>query len=237
METKKCNGCWETKASSEFSKDKSSKDGLQQKCKSCNAAYRAANKEAILLKNKNYYQANKEAIAVKTKAYRIENKDAITQRKRAYVAANKEAEAARKRAWYEANKELAIERTRKWYLENKEYADARNKQYRERTKEMKAAYDKEFDRNNKAYRSALKAANRAKRRYRVVAWDTEFTEFVCEEAYHLAELREEVTGFKWHLDHVIPLCGEKVSGLHVWNNFAVIPASENLSKNNSYTVE
>ena len=113
----------------------------------------------------------------------------------------------------------------------------KNKLYREKTKAQKAAYDKEFDKKNKAYRSALKAANRAKRQYRIVSWDKEFTEFVCEEAFHLAELREDVTGFKWHLDHVIPLCGDKVSGLHVWNNFAVIPASENLSKNNSYTVE
>lgn len=113
----------------------------------------------------------------------------------------------------------------------------KNKLYREKTKAQKAAYDKEFDKKNKAYRSALKAANRAKRQYRIVSWDKEFTEFVCEEAFHLAELRKDVTGFKWHLDHVIPLCGDKVSGLHVWNNFAVIPASENLSKNNSYTVE
>lgn len=113
----------------------------------------------------------------------------------------------------------------------------KQQEYRERNKEKKADYDRQFDKNNKAYRAALKSANRAKRKFRVVEWDKEFTEFVCEESYHLAQLRENVTGFKWHLDHIVPLCGTTVSGLHVWNNFAVIPAKQNLRKKNHYVAE
>lgn len=100
------------------------------------------------------------------------------------------------------------------------------------TKKKKAIYDKKFSEKNVAYRSSLKSANRAKRKQRVVSWDKEFTDFVTIEAYDLAKLRNKVTGIKWHVDHVIPLCGKSVCGLHVWNNLKVIPASENLRKGN-----
>ena len=80
-----------------------------------------------------------------------------------------------------------------------------------------------------AKRSALK-------RSASVNWDLELTEFVFEEAHHLRGLRDAITGFKWHVDHVLPLQGKQVCGLHVWNNFAVIPATINLKKSNKYAI-
>lgn len=48
------------------------------------------------------------------------------------------------------------------------------------------------------------------------------------------KVREHITGLDWHVDHIIPLKGRKVCGLHVWNNFAVIPATLNKRKSNSF---
>lgn len=54
--------------------------------------------------------------------------------------------------------------------------------------------------------------------------------------YRVAKTMEDMTGEKWHVDHVYPLRGKFVCGLHVPENLRVIQASVNLAKYNAHPV-
>lgn len=118
-------------------------------------------------------------------------------------------------------KEIA-ELCKKWNLINKEKIALKKHLWKKNNKELNRMYN----------------LNRiANKNQRTPAWYGELDAFVMKEAHHLAKLREEITGFKWDVDHIIPLCGKKVSGFHVYNNIQVIPKSMNVQKHNKYEVK
>lgn len=52
--------------------------------------------------------------------------------------------------------------------------------------------------------------------------------------YELAAKMREETGLDWHVDHVIPLRGETVCGLHTHTNLQIMLGADNMSKGNRF---
>jgi hypothetical protein len=75
---------------------------------------------------------------------------------------------------------------------------------------------------------------RAKKQNRYPAWANKEE---IKKIYVQAVLMEKETGFKYHVDHIIPLNGENVCGLHVPANLQIIKGSDNCQKDNKFIVE
>ena len=83
---KTCITCHVEQPLEAYGKDRTSKDGLQYKCNTCRAAYRAANRESLAAKQQAYREDNCEKELARHKKYREANRDLINQRKRAKYA-------------------------------------------------------------------------------------------------------------------------------------------------------
>ena len=97
---------------------------------------------------------------------------------------------------------------------------------------------REYQRNyyaaDRVRRREKRLRRKAAQKERTPAWLTKNEKWMMREAYALAALRTELFGFPWEVDHIIPLRGKYVSGLHVPNNLQVIPKEENRKKGSNF---
>lgn len=125
----------------------------------------------------------------------------------------------------------------------KEYADANKDKFREavrrcaqKNREKNRLRISQWAKNNLHKKSANEARRRAAMMSRTPKWLTKDDKWMIEQAYELASIRSKIFGFAWHVDHIVPLQGKKVSGLHVPNNLQVIPCADNARKHCKYEV-
>lgn len=115
---------------------------------------------------------------------------------------------------------------------NKDKIQKRNSNYKKNNAEKIAETNKSYREKNRSKRSFQNKKYKTQSRQASSVSLTEWDELVISEAYILSKKRKVETGFDWHVDHMIPLRGMYVSGLHCANNIQVIPAVMNLSKKN-----
>lgn len=128
---------------------------------------------------------------------------------------------AQDRDYAARNRERAKQKASDWYYNNKEYALIKNrlnsKKWRTENK------DKNSAKSNKYRASKLKATPN---------WLTKEHHTQIESFYWLAKLQKELTDDVYHVDHIVPLKGKTVCGLHVPWNLQLLKATDNIIKGN-----
>ena len=118
--------------------------------------------------------------------------------------------------------------------EQKAYRNTFSARYKKENAEKVKVYAEHYRKTNKAKRAFLERKRQVSKKNRTPSWLTSFDLLKMECLYQVAAMRTRESGFMWHVDHVVPLQGKTVSGLHVPWNLQVIPANENLRKYNKY---
>jgi hypothetical protein len=171
------------------------------------------NREDRIENLRRYYHEHKDAF----KAYREKHKEKRKVYSKEYQKERKKDEEYRKQqnerilAWYHAN-----------FEKNKEKKNARNRAWRANNKGIINFH------TNKRYTA---------KKQRLPIWLTKENELQIKAMYMLASSLNKSTGVQWHVDHIIPLQGKNVSGLHVPENLQVIQGSLNNRKSNKFIDE
>lgn len=134
------------------------------------------------------------------------------------------------KAYAEKNREKTRESCRKWRKRNKKYASDWVKTNRESVRNA----HKKWVSKNKHKRAAVEAKRRASLLKATPLWlDGSHLEYI-QGVYRLANKLGTLTAQPMEVDHIVPLQGENVCGLHVPWNLQILHQKINRRKNNRH---
>ena len=143
-----------------------------------------------------------------------------------------------KKKYYQENREAFLEYYRKYRQDNREaiseYKKKYNKKYYQENREAFLEYYKKYRQENVNKVRAKNAKRKATKLQATPKWLTEEQNKAIQEVYTHARECEMLTGDEYHVDHIVPLQGENICGLHVPWNLQVLPSDLNLSKSNFF---
>jgi hypothetical protein len=123
------------------------------------------------------------------------------------------------------------DRKNEWYQENREAVIAAAAT---RPAAVLREYRNAWKANNKTQVRADTKARRRKHRDATPKWLSRKQKSEIRQIYQIAITMTQTTGEQYVVDHIVPLRGEAVCGLHVPWNLRVITQDENLKKSNKH---
>lgn len=179
-----------------------------------------------------YITQCKDCVNERSAQWYAQNKERHLANSKAWFDANKDRKQATIKAWSKANKEKRSQEAAKRYEENKDAILASNRQKYHANLENERARSSAYAKAHREEHNARVRKYRESRIERTPAWTNESDKLRMQCYYQVAKMRTRETGEIWSVDHIVPLQGENVSGLHVSWNLQVITKRENIAKGN-----
>lgn len=126
-------------------------------------------------------------------------------------------------------------KSKQWRLRNLKRSLEKAKEYKKKNKVKIRKITRRYVNKNRAKITSFNAKRRAAKLQRTPKWLTKEDLACIQRIYRKAQAATKRMGVLYHVDHIYPLQGRKVSGLHVPGNLQILTAEENVRKNNRYT--
>ena len=235
---KVCRICQIHKTCSEFVKISSTSNKYKNICKECkklqSREYFQKNKIKIKEKRKTYYEQNKDKVLQKVADYYEENRSKIIERSKNRKILNPEAVKIERKRYVNNNKKKVKEINERYRKNNRDKILLRRKTYSLENREKILEARRKYYVENKATCLAGVIKRDMQKKKAIPPWaDLNSIKIL----YLKAKQITETTGIKHVVDHIIPLRGKTVCGLHVHTNLRVISWEENASKSNKFIEE
>lgn len=143
-------------------------------------------------------------------------------------------QSAYNKTYREKNREALLQADRDRYENNREELKAKSAAYKQRNKEYYLEYNRTYYKQNKHKFLAANSKRRGVVSQATPSWLSEEQKCEIENLYWFAQDLRAVSGETYHVDHIIPLQGKDVCGLHVPWNLQILPADINLQKGIKY---
>lgn len=132
------------------------------------------------------------------------------------------------------NKPETKARVSEWHKNNADRVRASRRKWAEANKGRVAEASNRYARENPGWKAAHCAKRRSRKLQALPSWLTQEQLDKIEWFYQEAKRLFKETGVPHHVDHIVPLQGKYVSGLHVPWNLQILTASENSKKSNKH---
>lgn len=138
--------------------------------------------------------------------------------------------------YYSNNVEITLEKKSDYREANRDQININQNLTRLNNLEVFQERDREYYKKyvsiNPEYPSNKTAKRRCSKLDRTPKWLSKDDSSKIRSIYKMCKLISKKTGLEHHVDHIIPLISDKVSGLHVPWNLQIITKEQNLKKSN-----
>jgi len=205
-----------------FHKNKSAKDGLNSECKSCKNEREAE-----------YREKNRPILRIRSKKSRTKNPGYAKE----WRLKNPEKFKANQKRSKDKNREKIRKDGLDYYYKTRERQLALGKKRRDANPEKERARGRKFRQENKGSVNNRCARRRSKKAKATPIWSTKEDSLKIKTFYDEAARLTKETGIKHDVDHILPINGETISGLHVHWNLQILPRNLNIRKGNRILIE